>query len=212
MRAIQWVFIMLVLSSCVTAPSETKLPEIKYTDEIYTPVPFVAHEGSGAFKNYLAMNLEYKGYQPLLKQTEDILKSPLKNRGEAHITVISPVEFDKVLSRHLKMKDIHQVAEQMNLQKSAYHPLCLGKGTLNIQGKEESTYFIVVESESLFKVRQAIEALYIKKGGKSGEFNPELFFPHVTLGYTERDLHYEDGVKKDAASCIYKLEPVPRSK
>jgi hypothetical protein len=211
-RAIQWVFIMLLLSSCVTAPPQTKLPEITYTDEIYSPAPFLAHEGKEPFKNYLAMNLTYSGYQPILAQLEGILKAPLKNRGEAHITVVSPVEFDKVLGKRLKMKDIHQIAEKMNLQKSPYHPLCVGRGAATINGKEESTYFVVIESEGLFKVRKEIETLYIKKGGKIGEFNPELFFPHVTLGYTERDLHYEDGVKKDAASCIYKLEPGPRSK
>ncbi|WP_413561533.1 2'-5' RNA ligase family protein [Bdellovibrio sp. HCB209] len=211
MRAIQWVFIMILLSSCATS-TKNQMREFNYTDEVYTPAPFIAHEGSGPFKNYLAMNLTYSGWQSILKDLESALHEPLRNRAEAHITVINPVEFDKVLSRHLKMKDIHQVAEKMALQKSPYRPLCVGKGSVQINGEEENTYFAVVESEALFQIRKAINELYISKGGKSGEFNPELFFPHVTLGYTERDLHYEDGVKKDAASCIYKLEPGPRSK
>ncbi|WP_413587584.1 2'-5' RNA ligase family protein [Bdellovibrio sp. HCB274] len=212
MRAIQWVFIMLLLSSCSSVRTPSSMPDLIYTDEVYSPAAFIPHAGSGTFKNYLAMNLPYEGYQPILQQLESRLQKSLKNRGEAHITVITPVEFDKVLSRHLKMQDIHDVAHKMQIQQSPYRPLCLGQGQLKSEGKEENTYFVVVESEALFQIRKVIEELYIQKGGKSGEFKAELFFPHVTLGYTERDLHYEDGVTKDAASCIYKMEPGPRSK
>ncbi|MEK2688781.1 hypothetical protein [Bdellovibrio sp. GT3] len=210
MRAFHWITSMLLLSSCTTMTNQ--IPEMTYTDQIYTPASFIPHTGDGPFKNYLAFNLSHDGYKPILEQLEGLLKTTLKSRGESHITVVTPVEFDKVLSRRLKMQDIHALAESMQLQKSPYHPLCLGQGRMNLNGKEESTYFVVVESEALFKIRKAIEELYIRKGGKSGEFKAELFFPHVTLGYTERDLHYEDGVIKDAASCVYKMEPGPRSK
>jgi hypothetical protein len=100
----------------------------------------------------------------------------------------------------------------MNLQGSHFRPLCVGKGSAKIKDQEHSTYFVVVDSENLFKIRKAVQDLYVSHGGKATDFNPDLFYPHVTLGYTERDLHYEDGVMKDATACIFALEPGPHKK
>ena len=31
------------------------------------------------------------------------------------------------------------------------------------------------------------------------------FYPHITLGFTKRDLHFEDGVRKDKSTCVADL-------
>ncbi|MBO9667026.1 MAG: hypothetical protein J7501_09455 [Bdellovibrio sp.] len=211
MRAIQWVFITALLTSCATQSPKT-LSSAHYTDEVFVQVPFVSHDENAPFKSYLAMNFSYPGFQALLKETEAREKVTLKNRGEAHITVITPPEFDKVLSKKISIQEINAIAAKMNLQGSHFHPLCVGKGKAKIKDQEQSTYFVVMDSENLFKIRKAIQELYISHGGKASDFNPDLFYPHVTLGYTDRDLHYEDGVVKDAASCIFTLEPGPHKK
>lgn len=211
MRALLWLFISLVAISCATNKASERR-SLHYTDQVFTPATFIPHDEKGAFKSYLAMNLPYAGFESLLKDLETSEGKTLKNRGESHITVITPPEFDKVLSKKINMKDINRLAEQMQIQQTPFRPLCIGKVTAQGKDAEMAAYFVVIDSEKLFKLRKAIQDLYVSKGGDAADFNPELFFPHVTLGYTERDLHYEDGVKKDASSCIIKLEPGPHAK
>lgn len=211
MRAVLWGIVLLLLTSCATHEAP-RAKALRYTDQIFTQVPFVPHADPGPFKSYLSMSLAYPGFESLLREMEKATGITLKNRGEAHITVITPPEFDKVLSKKISMKDINLVAERSHLQQSTFKPLCIGKGAANLHGSEQATYFVVIDSEALFKIRKAIQELYIAKGGKAVDFNPDLFFPHVTLGYTERDLHFEDGVKKDATTCIINLEPGPHTK
>ncbi|MGE5086297.1 MAG: 2'-5' RNA ligase family protein [Bacillota bacterium] len=211
MRSILWGLLSLVLVSCATH----KVPYVKslnYTDQIFTPVPFVAHTEPGPFKSYLTMSLSYPGFESLLREVEKSTGTTLKNRGEAHITVITPPEFDTALSKKISMKEINTLAEKLRIQGTPFKPLCVGKGVATLHGAEQTTYFVVIESESLFKLRKAIQDLYIAKGGQAADFNPDLFFPHVTLGYTERDLHFEDGIKKDVSKCFINLEPGPRKK
>ena len=154
------------------------------------------------------MNLPYEDFSPLLQNLESRLKTTLKNRGEAHITVITPPEYDKISSK-VKISEINTIAEKLGIQTVPYKLLCIGRVEKTLDQKSESAYFAVVESEKLFEIRKKIQDLYIQRGGKAGEFNAELFFPHVTLGYTLRDLHYEDGVKKDASSCVFQIKERP---
>jgi 2'-5' RNA ligase len=78
-------------------------------------------------------------------------------------------------------------------------------GKLNIDGVEEKTFYIVVESPELVAIRQEIQNLFLLKGGNEKDFVAENFYPHITIGYTKRDLHDEDGIIKDAKSCISKI-------
>lgn len=211
MRALIWISLSILLASCASHKASERR-SFQYTDQVFTSAAFIPHDEKGAFKSYLAMNLPYPGFEHLLKELETAEGKTLKNRGEAHITVITPPEFDKILSKKIAMKDINHLAEQMQIQATPFRPLCIGKVTAPINNSEQAAYFVVIDSEKLFKLRKAIQDLYVAKGGTAADFNPELFFPHVTLGYTERDLHYEDGVKKDASACIINLEPGPHAK
>ena len=57
------------------------------------------------------MNLPYAPVQKLYKQVEAFEGGRLKNRGEAHITVITPVEFWNVLKpQGLTMQEIQKIA------------------------------------------------------------------------------------------------------
>lgn len=155
-------------------------------------------------KSYLALDLPYSPFEKIRKNIEGKLAITLKNRGEAHVTVITPPEYEK-MKRKISMQEINALAEKMELQKSPYKLLCVGRGSIGDANKQKSTYYVVVESDRLFQIREAIKVLYVKKGGNTGDFNPETYYPHVTLGFTDSDLHYEDGVIKDASSCIYSL-------
>jgi hypothetical protein len=184
---------------------------MNYSDDVFAESPFIKHEGTAPFQSYLAMNLPALPFQALRLNLESYLppKEKLLHRDDAHITVVTPPEFEKILKKHMTIQEINDIAEKMGIQKTPYKPLCIGTGRVSIDGDEQRTYYVVMEASGLFKIRKAILDLYISRGGKAKDFDVDLFFPHVTLGYTKRDLHYEDGVVKDATSCKVTLVKSP---
>lgn len=212
MRFFFLLMTMLLLTSCATHNSTglailgVPLQQEHEMASTQQPVPFIKHEEKGPFKSYLTMNLAYPEFAKIRESFEAKNHLHLDNRGEAHITVVTPPEYDKVLSKKISIKEIDDLAEKMKIQDSTYKKVCVGKGSAKIEGKEQSTYFVVVHSDRLFEIRKAIQDLYVSKGGKAQDFNADAFFPHVTLGYTKRDLHAEDGVIKDASACVLTLQ------
>ncbi len=139
-------------------------------------------------------------------QLEARLQKPLISRGEAHITVITPVEYWNILRpRGVTIREINQIAENFGIQQSRFNIVCLGQGKAILDNKIESTFFIVVNSEDLIKLRKMIQIHFVRKGGSSNEFNPYNYHPHITLGFTKVDLHESNGVIKDTRSCISKI-------
>lgn len=163
----------------------------------------IVKEGAGSFDNILAMNINY---QPIKKLREDLEKTlDLKldflrawnKLGEAHITVITPVEYANVLKPFISMDEIKDIAQSNFIQYSEILPLGIGSGKKEINGKIEETFFMIMESPNLRKIRQKIYALFIEKGGNPNSWNPQHYFPHVTIGFTKRDLHENDGILKN---------------
>lgn len=201
---------LALLTSCASkqATNNKALQEITYSKGLFENVPpatFIKHEDKGPFRSYVSMNLPYEGYASIRTSLEKKIPAKLLNRGEAHITLITPPEFDKILSRKVSIQEIDSLVERMKIQESPYKRICIGKASVKIQGQDESAYFVVVESDRLFAIRKAIQDLYVAKGGGAQDFNPEAYSPHVTLAYSKRDLHAEDGAVKDASSCIFTL-------
>jgi 2'-5' RNA ligase len=170
-----------------------------------TSVPFIKHEEDKPFGSYVVMNLPYEPVKALYQSIEKKSGQKLITRGEAHITVITPVEFDKVLKRHLTIGEITKIATDASIQSAAFEITCLGKGELKVGRDLLVTYFVVTPSEQLLEIRKAVEQKFISSGGTPGEFNAESFYPHITVGYSKRDLHFEDGVMKDDNACIADL-------
>lgn len=154
------------------------------------------------YDNYLTMNINYDPIKKLMVQLNDHRKIPLKDRGESHITVITPVEYDNVLKGKVSINEINAIAAREKIQKTAFEIVCIGKGSVKLQDKEESTFYIVARSPGLLKIRKEVQQLFIKKGGAKEAFNPDNYYPHITLGFTKRDLHENDGIIKDKKSCI----------
>lgn len=194
------VLIIVFLTACTHKSGSNALRKIAYSPSEITAQPFT----SSKEKSYLSLDLGYAPFEKIRKDLESQDSLQLQHRGEAHITVITPPEF-KILQKKVSMREIEAVATEMEMQKIRPKLLCVGKSSLQISGNIESTYYVVVESERLYQIRKAIENLYHKKGGKES-FDAENYYPHVTLGFTKRDLHIEDGIKKDASSCLYGLK------
>ena len=160
---------------------------------------------SSVTRTYLALDLPFAPFEKRRLEVETLKKIQLKHRGEAHITVLTPPEFKKMQDK-LSMREIDALASKLELQKASFKPLCIGSGQVSSSGLKEATYYVVVESPELLHIREEIQRLYLSKGGRKDNFSPLPFYPHVTLGFTQRDLHLEDGVIKDAKSCILPLE------
>lgn len=169
--------------------------------------PFIAHAGPGEYDSYLSLNLPFSPAEELRLDVERLTSWGLMHRGEAHVTVVTPVEFWNVLKpQGMTIQEIDQIAMNSGLQQSQLEAVCLGRGQLEINGILESTYYVVVKSQDLVALRKRIQERFEALGGTVGAFNAEAFYPHITLGYTARDLHESDGIIKNEESCFEELE------
>ena len=179
MKNTGWILGLIAICSLFTSVAYCQKQTIQ---------PFVSHP------NYLAMNLDFATYKKIFDEIKQE-QSELKNRGEAHITVINPNEF-KILKQFVEMKEIENIAR--NIQKAKFTEVCLG---LSEAGPKKA-FYVVVESEELLQIRLQVAELFYSRGGAQSEFDPQLFFPHITVGFVIDDVHYEQGARKDRRSCL----------
>lgn len=159
-----------------------------------------------ALKNYTSYDLAY----PYYKNVYDKLVrrvGPLKTRGEAHITLISPPEYKNLTAKNssIKAERIHQLTNEFVATQPAFTNNCLG----HFEKDGQHVYYVVVDSQALFDFRKQIAA---EANVPAEQFDPNLFFPHVTIGFTKEDMHYEQGARKNAASCPEELKMVLRER
>ena len=159
---------------------------------------FIAHNGDGKFGSYLAMNINYLPIKRLHSQLQKKFKIKLKTRGESHITTVTPPEYYQVLRKKISINDINSIAIDLNIQQAKFTIICLGRGKRgNFQ-----TFYLVVKSLDLLKIRKKIKELFIARGGDPQTFTPNNFHPHITIAFTKRDLHEADGIIKNELSCL----------
>ncbi|MBH47747.1 MAG: hypothetical protein CME71_06215 [Halobacteriovorax sp.] len=164
----------------------------------------LTHSGSGRFDSYLSMDIPYEPVSKLFKFLEVKTGLSLTSRGEAHITVITPIEYFDVLKDKISIEEINLIAKE--IQTSKFKILCLGQGAKELDGKLEQTFYLVVSSSDLLKIRKDIQTKFISNGGRAENFDPFKFYPHITLGFTKRDLHESDGIIKDTSSCMSNIK------
>lgn len=175
--------------------------DIRLVDSLARPMPFITHTGSGPFDNALALNVVYEPIKSLRFSIEQVIKRPLDfNRrwdpqGEAHVTTITPVEFDRVLSKFVDMSEINAIAVANSIQSADLLVLGVGSGKKEINGVVEETFFVIVDSQRLRQIRAEVWRLFVKKGGNPKAWDPTWFFPHITIGYTKQDIHEPDVIK-----------------
>lgn len=151
---------------------------------------------------WLGQNLEYGPYEELRILLEKKLGTPLKNRGEAHITVISPPEMRVLLQApappggdKLTATGIAELAKSKKLGGTDFDVICLGRG----QKEKQRTYFVVVRAPEWIEFRKDLA----RRAGLPKDFRATTYYPHITLGFTDKDLHLQDGVIKDETSCVH---------
>ena len=172
---------------------------------------FIEHIGpsDNPMGSAMAMNIQYSPILALRHQIEKKLnlKKPLNflkawsPNGEAHVTTITPVDYRK-LKGFVDIGKINQIARDFDIQASDLTILGIGRGKAVIEEKNEETYFVIVKSENLLKIRRAIYQEFLKAKGDPNAWDPEHFFPHITIGYTRGDLHEDNGVIKDVKNSL----------
>ena len=78
--------------------------------------------------------------------------------------------------------------------------MCLGVG-IHESNPTMQTYYVVVSSEGMLDFRRTVTRAFIEAGGQADDFDAEAYWPHVTLGFTKRDLFESDGVIKNLETC-----------
>ncbi len=156
-------------------------------------------------KSYLSLDLAYPYYKRIHDTLESKLKTTLVTHGEAHITLVTPPEFE-VLATKIPVATLHQMADKFIKTNPGFAHVCLGLGEKFGAGK---TYYVVVESADFLIFREALARM---SQLPKDLFDPNKFYPHVTLGFTQRDLHLDDGVVKNSDSCPEQLQPLLKVK
>ncbi len=154
-----------------------------------------------ASTRYASLELAWPSFDQLrqdLDRAERGGQAPLQHRGEAHITWLTPPEF-QVLLRHLTRERIESILQaHVREVRRTLTAICVGR----FANASSETWFVVVESAALFRARFEIHQAL---GAAAGDFDPAAYHPHVTVGFNPRDLHAQDGAIKDSRSCYKTL-------
>ena len=103
-----------------------------------------------------------------------------QEQGEAHITVVSPPEFTGVLSKVLTIP-INRTTG-LRIQTSASKQ-CVGRAQVVLEGKTEQTYRRGYNPNPTLFAAQFSK--YCTKGGEPSLWDPEHFYPHITVSFYE---------------------------
>ncbi|KAF9347751.1 hypothetical protein BGX26_000788 [Mortierella sp. AD094] len=176
-------------------------------------VPYVNHTGNGLFMNWVGLNVDFKYVKPifdLVNSTQSIANGTLLSRGESHITVILPPEYDNILHpAGVTIDELNAMALKNNrLQRAKFEIECLGR--VQVVSKPDNVYqqavqIILKNFQDIVAYRQDVFELFVKKGGNPALFDAANFLPHITLGFRHRDIFVEDGIFKGKNACIHKM-------
>jgi 2'-5' RNA ligase len=181
--------------------AQGKIEECKQKSRLHKTMPFVPHVSPKFYGTYLVYNVNFAPVNEIKRKIESATGLELIDRGEAHITVLTPPEHDaiKKVIPEFSMDEINGYVSSF-IQDIKWENM--GVGT--VKGKNHKdiyseVFFLVVRSEGLRSLRRMIARMYQIP---EDVFDPEIQDFHVTIGYTESDLH---GVAKDATTLVKDL-------
>jgi hypothetical protein len=191
--------LVILLSGCAHCPGPLTNQKSKDAHDLSSIELLATSNQKRAFvshNDWVGMQLAPEPFFEIRERLEKT-EGPLKNRGEAHVTILTPPEF-KSFGDKLSINEI-EAGISDDVQAARWTSICLGQGNLTSDPKLK-TFFIVIDSPDLVAIRHKIKIMAnLKNTGR--DFNPEAYTPHITVGFTERDLHLQDGVIKDRSAC-----------
>ncbi|KAJ9530140.1 hypothetical protein QJQ45_023423 [Haematococcus lacustris] len=155
--------------------------------------------------SWLGFQLSWALYEPIFAQLNSTAGvAPLVNRGDVYITTISTAEYAVLSSlSSITIQDINAIAMASDIQASSFVPHCVARfrKSLVTPAVVDEAYNVPASSADLVAIRQRVSDLYQMLGGEPGMFNPTSFLPHITLGFSRRNMGDADGVFKGENAC-----------
>lgn len=150
----------------------------------------LAPRGTPQFKgHYWSLPVDKDGVDKIRQALEKKLQRPLKHRSESHLTLITPPEWTALQS---PANSPAPTAPPWPETPNSFRVICLAESRISPQ---LATYYLVVELDPAYRWR---ESFFSQKG-----LLAPAYFPHITVGFTEQDLHLKDGVThKDQSQCL----------
>lgn len=206
-KSVSFIIILFLLITVTSNPIYAG-SKMNISKEVFntSSQKFIFHTDNHPYGSYIIQYLPYQPVNDFFNDLEKKLNKPLKNRGEAHITIITPVEYNQVLKPFVSIQEISELAVKMDIQNWKFKILGLGEAQAKLDGVDNQTYFLIVKSKKALEFRNKVFNLYVKNGGHASRFDPFNFYSHITVGFTKRDLYESDGVIKGINSKIMGIE------
>ena len=161
--------------------------ELNLNRDVYEGSSIKFYDGSSPYGKYITLDIPFSPVENLLLQLKSFHPS-LKTRGEAHITILTPIEYHCVfLAQGITIDQLKSVVDMKKHNQFEFSSI--GNGYKDL----DETFFIIAKSNDLLDIRKNLQSL-LKDPSK---FDYTNFYPHTTLGFSKRDLHESDGVFKN---------------
>jgi 2'-5' RNA ligase len=147
----------------------------------------------------LIRNVYYPAVNDLIPQLNKLYKVDLEDRKEAHITVVTPPEYQKNLKEIFTTNDIIS-HYQHDMQELPFEVVCVGSRKSSTSSNR--VFYLVVKSPDLLNLRFDLAKVARYRALERGipmAFQPEVFWPHITIGYVKGDV-FE--FSKGPESCL----------
>lgn len=148
-----------------------------------------------------AQNLHAPPLDELRRAIEKRTQLTLQAPEGSSLAILDAFETKAVLASGFSRDELHRMALEFDIQGYDFEPVCVGRGSIGTGEEGRSVYFMVVRSPAVQEFRGRLRETLINRDPGGAALLREPYEPHVTLGYTHRDLTHEDGVKKDETSC-----------
>lgn len=196
---------MTVLISVLMGLGVAQAQMVDLSREVYKKVGFSSqYSDAGA----LILNVDYTSVNALIPQLEEqfqeLLGSQnLRDRNEAHITVLTPPEARTgFIPGKMGTDQVLPTKEMLNryrgiIQDSLFEVLCVG---MQQNAKGNVVFYLVLNSPDVFSIRKDIENIVSDSGRTDIPFQAVgSYYPHITIGYVGGDVH---GVSKGVDTCV----------
>lgn len=187
---------LILLSLLFSTFSFAKTKTLTLSREVFKTVPFSSqYSEDGA----LIRSVHYPAVNALIPQLNALYKLDLEDRREAHITVVTPPEFQSGIRKVFNVKEMLD-RYSPSIQNLPFEVVCVGSRTSS--NGNNRVFFLVVKAPALAAIRfdLSIEAtLRANERGIPLVFKPEAFWPHITIGYINGDV-FE--FSKGPESCL----------
>ncbi len=199
-------FLITILLIWNTPAAAKTVKNIYLSKLVYKQVPFSRlYEQDGA----LVKDVDFRSVNFVKKQIQKKLSIKLSDRKEAHITIITPPEFDGRFNpgKHglhdvFTSKEINDHYSKV-IKQSKFRVECIG--VQKKSSEKKLVFFLIVKSNHLLNIRKHLAKEYYKRAKRKGikaYFNPLKWDPHITIGFVNNDIH---GVDKKTCSEDFKL-------